>query len=306
MMTNYDDNIRVEQKIDWLELTSHNIDEYRLLTGGLLKAGKTIKPLPRYAEAYEILPAGRVDIADNETQGQHLSLTGKDLAKIRDAEIDIYHVIVRAMGNQCLVSRIDYAIDIFADPLNPDKPRVRDINTHVENSWQFGIQHDSGYHKKDKSRGESEYFGAPKSDNRVRIYDKGAQMEYLKEAWIRVELQSRGKPATNLTRDMVRLGIGHAGNGKIRKLIQFPYLWWFNMATEDHATNLTTEPKKVPLWQKWMNSQVASSVENRLQNEDDRQFFQEWAWRLLNQSYKIDKSEVPMRKKIRQMKSKPK
>lgn len=282
----------INHTIDWLECTSHKMKYEEKLVPLAFDIGDIIKPRPHYTKAFATMPAGRLDISDDERTGVHWTMTGSDLRTAREAGITTEVMLGHTVWYGATFSRLDFAVDIHHDASDPDHPRVSDVRLHVKNNWHEGIAHDTGYVPPDDTKGQTEYFGARSSKNRIRIYDKAKETGLLWDCWVRIELQSRDKPATLLARDMVKNGVSPVGATKIKKLLRFPFLHWYNHALETDRPELTAQPKNVPLWQRWMNTQVKASVKNHLKNDDDRQFFIEWCTELLKDAYALDRDNV--------------
>lgn len=290
-------DLSISSKIDWLEYTSH--DTYHASINMLPKEFELIdriKPIPRYTEAWSLSPAGRLDIADNDRQGAHVTLLGSDLRRCRevmDESVLIHNIAARRL----LVSRMDFATDVMLDAKEEPKPSVRDVWQAVVAGQAKGrLKHDAGYHKADQSRGETEYFGVKGAETRVRIYDKAAEQQTLWLAWVRIELQCRNKSATTLVTNMDRSGLVTTGKQRVRNAVQLP-IWWYEQAMSGADVPLIAEPKGVSNWQRWMATTITSSVTNHLYDLQDRQFFQAWASDLLNKAYELD--HKPLGKKGR-------
>lgn len=291
-------DLRVNHSIDWLEVTSHKMNRPEELTPWVFDIGDELRPIPRYQKAFQTLPAGRLDISEDEKQGVHWTLLGQDWAAIRDAGISASGIVTHLSNYGATVSRLDFAVDIQGEADNPDKPRVSDVRLHIKNGWAGGLRHDTGYVPTEEEKGQTEYFGSKKADVRIRIYDKAAEMEMLWRAWVRVELQMRNKPATALMRDMAKEDVSIAGRTAIKQRLRMPFLWWFNAGLDGEFCELTKIPRPETNWQRWMRETVGSSVTKHMASDNDREFFIRWASNLLREAYAIDTIDAPLRRSI--------
>jgi len=270
------DPLSITHSIDWLEASSHKMKYPEQLSPTMFDLVEKIPPKPRYETAWRLAPAGRLDIADNPRQGVHLTLTGTDLQEFRGGGYSAYLMLDYLKKYGATISRMDFAADCKADNDYPDKPRITDIRTHIKNGWHEGLAHRTGYVPTDQDKGQTEYFGAIDADVTGRAYDKAAEVGMLWEAWVRVELQARNKPATVLMANMVEHGISRAGTQRIKDSLRFPFLYWYNQLMDNEAVELTKVGKPVPKWQRWMNGQVLASIENHALEPADYAFLIDW------------------------------
>jgi len=114
--------------------------------------------------------------------------------------------------------------------------------------------------------GRSVYFGSPKSDQRVIVYDKAVEQKRLFEAWTRVEMRLKGDYAKTLAEDMQASGVTRAGDSKLKKLWDADIEWFQNALSKD-----LIEPGEVPNketnFPRWLNGTVLPGIEKRLETD---------------------------------------
>lgn len=277
--------MEISKKLDWLTYSHHDIEHWYgkipLQRGD--EIGEQIKPLPRYAIAYSLLPAGRVDIADNVSQGVVVNITGKELTEWIANGVS-YQSIVNQVNTFGKVTRLDFAIDIQESRYGVNC-LWRDIQTMVVNKKvKTRMRPQNEIDNKSKG-GYSQYFGSYKSDQFIRVYDKAAESGMLLQAmkqhivsphWTRIEIVTKNEFAELLTQDMVTMGWQAAGSRKISNSINFPLIErWADIIGYD-VTEISTTHRKPSKWQKWMDTQVLSSINQHVGNSDDRAFLLQW------------------------------
>lgn len=257
---------------DWLSLSTHDIENpFSLIpTGITYDKTKQVPPPPRYRSAIEVLN-GWLAWATNTKQGSLLTMPGKALTQAREQGIGDYGWIEHCNSVSARVTRLDFAIDVF------DGGDVYDI---VE-AWQqarikSGFRTPPDWYHSLGGQGSTIYFGSKKSPQRIRVYDKAAELKRLGEVWTRIELQARHKPAHALFYDMSRLGVETAGKQRIRALLDVQGVSWWDTALAGDNVDLTRIPKPVSNWQLWLEEQVLTSITNHAHNEDDNAFLQCW------------------------------
>lgn len=114
------------------------------------------------------------------------------------------------------LTRLDLAFD--------DHSGILDINRILDDT-------DDGYYSSKSrwwkveygSEGTCIYFGSPRSNHRIRIYDKAAERGYIDDThWIRVEMQMRDNIATQCLREIMdRYHVGEVFCGVLRNYLIF-------------------------------------------------------------------------------------
>jgi hypothetical protein len=180
--------------IDWLSVTRAN-NKYpenyptnkQELKRGMLGYDTAIKYID-----------GRVELCSStrKDMGVHTIFSGDTLRNLMwMANVDSFQVLTDMASKR--VSRVDVALDIKWGTLDIlalwSMLESDQVDTRIE-KWL--------YLRGAKGDGETLYIGAPKSDKRMRIYDKQAESGSDYE-WTRVEVQYRHKMATRACRALL-------------------------------------------------------------------------------------------------------
>jgi len=128
----------------------------------------------------------------------------------------------------------------------------------------------------DDTGGQTFYFGSPRSERRIRVYDKAREMKILNEAWTRVELQTRKPRASVLVAAMSEYGIPDAGDTALNAFVDFRCIPAFAQAMTTETIPIDAIPRKTPAWQYWMEQQVLKSIEQHAHEPQDNEFLQQW------------------------------
>lgn len=227
-------------------------------------SGEKIRPLLHYNQAQGLL-AGRVDWhSTNPLQGLLVSLTGRDCQLAHAQGVDFLEVLSHALYglDQGHISRLDFAVDVFAPVLAQD----------IERAWVEGRVTSPAkrahpmpqYDNTGKTTGYTFYIGSPSSERKLRIYDKAAA-EGVPGPWVRIELETKGDYAQSLAQSMLISGIPEAGRAFLRAFVQVTGVEWF--------TDALAGPE--PAWlepivrpetdrQRWYREQILPSIESDL------------------------------------------
>lgn len=172
--------------------------------------------------------------------------------------------------NQCNVSRIDIACDDHDGALDMSDIIDACMNNRVSSRMQKrsmiisfdGVDVD----------GSTVYFGSPKSNFRVRIYDKAKEQGDLKSHWIRVELVLKGKNAMAFVENFVNCdSLGTLATGVINDKFRF---------IERDDTN-TTRCSTCEWWVEFMENLSAIEILSREVMQHDIDEIEDWAVRQL-------------------------
>jgi len=111
------------------------------------------------------------------------------------------------------ITRLDIAYDDHQGLLDIDKMAQDCLQGHFISRWRW-------WQVVQSSQGISIYHGSPKSDARLRVYDKAA--EKGKEGhWVRVEMQLRDGRATEFSRQMLDTPLGELYCGVLSNYIRY-------------------------------------------------------------------------------------
>lgn len=246
------------------------------------EAVEVIRPMQHYDLAWRLRCGGMLNIAHGEAQGARIDLGGQALQSCRDAGMSDSGAIqeLSEPNDFKQVTRMDYCWDI------QDAGSVR----HTANHWRAGNCNTTlrgnpeGYMNYGNRAGRTIYFGSKKSTQRVRIYDKGAEMKLLNQALLRVEIQIRKPHAQAMYLDTISSSLSTAARSRLKKLLDFPRLQWWQRALAGDTEPLNTIPRKQPKWQSWLLGQVTASIIDHHQKDEngDRAIIEQWLQNLQN------------------------
>lgn len=267
--------MNLAKHLDWISATQvgETLEAHQEIVPEGMELDEAIRPPARFHQAWKLKPAGSVALSATDTMCRMVQFTGSELETVRmSVGITDAHMLQHLCAVCNHITRLDYAVDVM-----DSQARVGDI---LE-AWRAGglktryqtVQH---FKTLTGSRGETVYFGSVKSAQRIRIYDKAAELKLLKKAWLRVELQTRKKKATALSHDMNEQGIVSSGDTRIRDLLGWQDVGWYSQAINGDDASLTPVPRSPKAWQKWMDTQVLTSLIQHANNPDDNMFLQEW------------------------------
>ena len=177
----------------WLDVLPYLPGLQPLKTGSRFLSGK-------HYDVVLPLQAGRVSAhSERPEMGISLVVTGENLRAMRQdwqgSEIDLLRVL---LGDSGRASRLDVALDVVGDDSATVHSMVEAYSSGGVISTARRAEFWQGLSLEDKPAHEvpgTFYLGSRQSDRYLRVYNKAAEMEDLKRAWLRTELQSNGKHA---------------------------------------------------------------------------------------------------------------
>lgn len=271
--------MKVSKKIDWFAATqtADSISEFNQILPDGFDLSEKIAPTKWYPHRWRMSPCGVYAHSASGTISQMIEFPGQDMQKLRDFGMSDIALLNHANRECTHVTRLDYAVDI----------RETEVNAlDFLELWRHGyFKVKTRKVKHFTTEGEQPettiYFGSEKSDRMLRIYDKGAQMGMLHEAWLRVELQNRKERADTLARDMIKRGLTAAGDQILKNTYACDACPALKDALDDFEVDLTPIPRKQTNWQKWMDGQVFDSIVKHSRDETEREFITDWFNRIL-------------------------
>lgn len=224
---------------------------------GGLKVEKELGKVRLYSHGYQLKCGGFLLCNTDDKQGSLLELSGDPLAYLRDVDKLTDRALLKMarefsdIGRK--TTRIDYCWNVPSDLYNP----LQTLEEYAKGEYVMNfktppriraeIDRKTG---KPIPKGSTVYFGSDTSPNRVTVYDKAHEMGLAGEALnsvlgglTRVEIRIREEYASLLMSDMQKYGIARAAQSKLKNLLDFPKLaWWQMLFTEVHA-ELSTKGK---------------------------------------------------------------
>lgn len=268
-------------KLDWLSITlpySDVPEEIIPLIPGLERRDD-IHPVGYFNSAYDT-PCGAIVRWHTEvpSQGLNVQLTGSALAWLYDhANVGDGEIIQGFYGLHGKVARLDYACDLMGYAGNGIRELISDFragkcNTRVRQIHEFkgeSVAHDT--------IGHTLYIGSKKGDKFVRVYDKAKEMKLLGEAWLRVEMQTRGRIADTMFTDMAErergYGVSEVGRRWVKAHCDFPECeWWIHLFAQDViGGDISQVPRKKTAFEAYLE-QVKKAIANHM--ESDRELIE--------------------------------
>lgn len=203
-----------------------------------------------------------------------------DLVHLTRNESVFYDILSSNIPDYTSLTRIDIAMDDHCGILDmntmADKVEKREVRTRLRSRTQ--------YKSLDDTDGHTIYLGTPKSDARIRIYDKGAELHTISH-WIRVELVLRRHAAKTFQAQIIQSipagskngnqQIAMLGAGILRDKLAFiepvdanisrctVCAWWGNFLEGLEPIHLAGQNREIPSIQQmnaWLNRQVSGSL----------------------------------------------
>lgn len=226
-----------------------------------IEPGKEQKPYPGYKSAIK-LNYGSVHFNPaRPEQRVMLTMTGGDLEGLRSAGLTDIGLLQMAYELNASITRLDVAIDYFAfaDPLDLYNAFLAE---------QVKTTADKVTKVEDRSRsadfvGQTIYFGSASSEKRLRVYDKGAQLE-VDGKWYRIELVHRREFADSLAAAMRDVGVVDAGRAAIRAFLDAPSVDWYNRAVSGPVIDFAVTARKDNKTEQWLIGMVAPVLDRVL------------------------------------------
>ncbi len=268
--------------IDWLSFTiKKNIPIDYIISDFLKMKNDDFIELDRGNYGYKRqIENGNVRIyfEGKEDMGIHIQLSGQGCRQVEETLqgdwLTLFRKIIDVEGT---FTRLDLAVDDFVGML--DIERIQEKTKKKEYVSRFTNWEIRTSCKNDSDRyGKSVYFGSPKSDIRLRFYDKAAEQEEIEGLhWVRTELQLRNERANNAIQLYIfGKSIGEIVAGVLKNYIRFvdpsstdknKWRWntskfWNEFIAGAEKLKLTGGQKKKTLDDvySWINKSVAPSL----------------------------------------------
>lgn len=229
-----------------------------------------------YHVAYRLKCGAILNLSHDAVQGCKIEMGGDALQYVRDATKWSDETMLKRLADTPLhkrTTRLDYCFNI-AGAGNP-----RQLRRLCDRGRYTGrLKPAPSYTLPGSNRGETIYFGAEKSDMRVRVYDKAAEMGDLWMAWTRCEAQLRGDYAQNAVIDVGNgMKLADHSRTKINESMgAFPFVWWRKMMAGD-APEITHLKRKESKLEARMAQLTYEIVKKAKESNENREFIiNEW------------------------------
>lgn len=204
---------------------------------GVLRVSEELGKIRQYERGYRLVCGGLLLLSSSEEQGSLIELSGKPLHEVRKSGISDTRLLDLLASSDYgrRTTRIDYCWNIpVSDVLKTLKHwNLGKVKTRIK-SQPIVYGTNDPEKRKIANNGSSVYFGSKDSPQRVIVYDKAAELGLLSEALTRVEMRLRTPYASLMAVDMAEHGIKQAAQQKLREILDFPRIkWWQAMYRKD-------------------------------------------------------------------------
>lgn len=211
---------------DWLSFTIKNYISIEHIVSDFLKMNNDdFVELDKGNYGYKRQIANgnvRIYFEGKEDMGIHIQMSGQGCRQVEESIkgdwLTLFEKIIDVEGT---FTRLDLAVDDFMGALDINKiQRKTKKKEYISRFTNWEIRTSC---KNDSDRyGKSVYFGSPKSDIRLRFYDKAAEQEVEGLHWVRTELQLRNERANNAIQFYIAgKSIGEIVAGVLKNYIRF-------------------------------------------------------------------------------------
>lgn len=247
----------VNSHLDWLTATATNRLSPQSIIAPItgLAILESCDPPRRFDRAWKLYPAGLLAHQKDGHKTAMLWLTGQDLAIWRETGFADQNTIDRLAEADATITRLDFCINVF------DAGKVSHCANHLQAGKREGRPKAYARIQMFDGGGDTLYFGSPSSQQRVTIYDKAKQLKLADTHWLRIEARIRKKKATPLAQDMARAGVSDAGRARIRQLVDFPGLRWYQAAVAGPEVAMTPVQRTQSDLMRWLYLQVMPTFE---------------------------------------------
>ena len=196
--------------VDWLSLTLKDVDAddgFPLLDALKIPDFNITKAdtgMLGYKEMYICSETKARYLKNGQDQmGHHLILSGRSCSAVEIYSGYLYKKLPKLLELGAEVTRLDLALDIYNQ-----KAFSRWKNGYSKNKikGKFHQYHLYETKKNGKIEGGTLYFGSPKSQLSIRIYDKAAEQKKDLD-WTRIEIQIRKKRAPAVINSIIQRGL---------------------------------------------------------------------------------------------------
>jgi len=250
-----------DNHLDWVSFTTDYTDAmWEILPPhSAFECVKGIWMNGRYTVASEMENGGQVGFnPERQDLGVMVNLPGQALNEMRKMGYPDDALIDFMVTQSVKATRIDYCQNIHVEGAS-----INDLRMHHELKWNMCCVENVSFREQIQGgEGYTMWIGSEKSPIYIRAYNKGAQMGLLKEAWLRVELQARGKHAKAFVLGAKKRGLKREFISKVKSNYHAPQLKWWVDALD--APDVAPEPteKSEHKWEKYAESFFKSFMKN--------------------------------------------
>jgi len=237
----------------------------------LLKPEEEIRPFPHYHRAYRLKCGGIANLSNSDRQGARLDLGGDAFSAFRASGMSDLDWMRTAASfpRKRWTTRIDYCFNIHGGEITFVEDTLREWDERTCKS-KFRNEPEV-FDNRRGDKGMTIYYGSRKGDKLVRVYDKAAEMNLLKEAWTRVELKLNKPHSAAFVVDALDHDLPIVGRSWLLQLIDFPTLdWWNFMVCGDTIEPRDARKHQDKFWL-WAKRDVIRWIAFRAKNGQQQQ-----------------------------------
>lgn len=227
--------------IDWLRFTVPYGVEFRYLMPLMPcfePSGEVLTPFPNYTGSMALV-CGRIDWNDDRPEQRVMvTLTGQDLARMRDtfSDVELLRDIAKIEGIR--ITRLDLATDTNDTRISPAELK-KDWKTERFKTRAKMLSEIRKEGKEGEYQGHTVYIGSRQSEQFLRVYDKAA--ESGQEGHLtRVELELKGHKAFEALHTIVRVGEAEGVFAAYNR-----FFAWLNGGWQDVVSNTSEKVEKL-------------------------------------------------------------
>lgn len=251
----------LSKELDWIQMTFHyQTYPFRVLPQHEMMeiVGFGKKLFGVYDVCYSTKSGGLIMWNnENEHQGIHVLFAGQTLQTLRQNRFTSNDVLDMARGARN-IARLDYAITTSLFTMEQVEQTIDRGNYSGTTPMNCKIFAGS------ENGGITYYFGSPKSDKRVVLYDKAKEMGLLSEALSRVELRLRNRYSTQFVDNSVKIPYAILGDNMIKRTVNIEMKGYSQALDNQANVEFNMLPQKEDGFSSWLNGQVRKAIENRL------------------------------------------
>ena len=193
----------------------------------------------RYSYTKRIGASETMCIYYGDREDCSLQLSGQGLSAWREHGTSDIGILRHLRSHDAKCTRLDYALDLYSDLAAIGELILANKQGRLKTrSKAYQVVEAQGY----EGAGKTLYLGSPKSDRRVRVYDKAAQLKLLGEFITRIEITTKGDYAKVGMTASTLDGPDKPMRAMLRDFVSDWGVEWANDAT---AVNGDSEPPRL-------------------------------------------------------------
>lgn len=253
--------------IDWISATSHKMPrQFHYVAHPALKDyddWKVCNGANGYTHGTKHHTGVKLYINyERPDMGRHIIYSGKTIQRIREMyDVSAFDILAHHIANGHNVARIDLAIDFIETGVT-----VEDFKQAFEQGHITTRLRSANIVKSLTDKGYTLYIGSQvRRKKLVKIYDKGAETGTGLD-WIRVEVQLMGKPATQVSKQIVTdRDVADVMLRSIKDVLDCPTIRvWNEVFSRKEPIKLQSESDIAGNTREWLDKQVFPALRREI------------------------------------------